>query len=258
MSDERRRRRPNPEAGPRRTKSSSAGGIMPWAITIAAALAVIAGGWFLGQALAHAFGGGSTTQTAQTQPSGIPPVTPLPSPSATELNETPAPSPSSSPSAPPTASPSARPTRTLPPTPEPSAAPTVTPAATLKPKPSPVATPTPAPAPTRVPTPAPATVAAPVSAASSAAKQTVLGYIAALKRGDPQTAASYLGNGAPDESFINSQTRILNVTETPNADGSSMVEVQMQTGDGEVSESFQVASSAGGSRILDKTATKKP
>ena len=90
----------------------------------------------------------------------------------------------------------------------------------------------------------------------SAAKQTVRSYIAALERGDPQAAASYLGNGAPDEAFINSQTRIRSMTETPNSDGTSKVEVVMQTSQGEYFETFEVAPSPSGSRILDKTSIK--
>jgi hypothetical protein len=73
-----------------------------------------------------------------------------------------------------------------------------------------------------------------------------------LRRGDPATAQTYLGNGSPDESFIDSATRITSITTTPNADGSYKVAVDMQTTGGEYYETFTVASD----RILEKTAIK--
>jgi hypothetical protein len=92
--------------------------------------------------------------------------------------------------------------------------------------------------------------------ASSPATQTVLAYINALKRGDPQAAALYLGNGSPDEDFINENTRISSVSSTPNGDGSFKVAVDMQTVNGEYFETFIVAQTGSGARILDKTAIK--
>src|SRR5579871_4529137 len=122
MNDDRRRRRANPELGVRRTKNGPPNKVTPWLITIAAAFAVIAGGWFLGQALAHAFGGKNETQTAQTPPTSVPIVTPLPSPSAEPTSEVSAvalatapPSPSAVPS--PSPAPTEEPTR--PPTQQP-------------------------------------------------------------------------------------------------------------------------------------------
>jgi hypothetical protein len=221
---------------------------------------VIAGGWFLGQALAHAFGGKNETQTAQTPPTSVPIVTPLPSPSAEPTSEVSAvalatapPSPSAVPS--PSPAPTEEPTR--PPTqqPAPSAQPTAQPTAqaTAPPSPEPTRRRTPKPAPTPS---APPSIAPRVAAETeSAAEQTVRAYIGALMRGDPQTAASYLGNGAPDESFINSQTRIERINETVNPDGSSNVDVLLQTTGGQYHETFQVAPGTGGNRILDKSAT---
>jgi hypothetical protein len=84
----------------------------------------------------------------------------------------------------------------------------------------------------------------------------VRAYIDALRRGDPQTAAQYLGNGVPDEDFIDSGTRITSVNSTRNTDGSYKVDVDMQTSKGEYYETFVVASTPDGSRILDKTAIK--
>lgn len=252
-----RRRRPNPE---RTRRSNDSGGMGPWVITILAALAVIAGGWFLGQALARSFsrGGERTAQTA----SSVPAVTPLPSPTATELQETPQPSPS--------ASPQPAPTRvavaTAPPTPSPapvhtSAPPAATPAPTVAPSPSPSPQPTAARTPVPVHTPrhiAEAPLPATPAAVQDAAESTVRAYIADLQRGDPQSAAALLGNGSPDEGFIDGQTRIESVSETSNADGSARVNVVMQTSQGKMLETFDVAPAAGGSRILDRITSKQP
>lgn len=66
----------------------------------------------------------------------------------------------------------------------------------------------------------------------------------------------YLGNGVPDEDFIDENTRITGMSSTRNADGSYKVAVNMQTAKGEYYETFVVAPSANGARILDKTAIK--
>jgi outer membrane biosynthesis protein TonB len=249
MSGDFRRRRRIPPDAPRRT-SRGGNGVNPWVITIAAAIVVIAGGWFLGQALAHAFSG------PQPKPQQVAQV--LPSPSATVQ-------PSPSPAASATAAPSASPKPTSAPTPKPTIARTATP----KPKPTPEPTPTASAQPTSAPT-----ALAPVlrhtepvarkaettpSAAATTAPQTegsaarvVRAYINALRGGDPATASTYLGNGVPDESFIDSATRIISVTQTENSDGSYKVSVDMQTAQGEYYETFTVASD----KILDKTAIK--
>lgn len=250
-----RRRRPNPERV--RRSNGGPGGIGPWAITILAALAVIAGGWFLGQGLARTFSRGSE-RTAQTATS-VPAVTPLPSPTATELTQTPLPSPAATPrpartqvaiaTAAPSPTPTPVPVQTSPP-------PTATPAATTAPSPSPIATHPPAP----VHTPKHIVAVAPLpetpAATADSAESTVRAYIGDLQRGDPQSAAALLGNGSPDESFIDGQTQIQSITETPNSDGSARVSVVMQTSQGKVSETFDVASAAGGSRILARTTSK--
>ena len=262
MSDDLRRRRRLTSNGPRR---STGGGNnwTPWLWTIVAALVVIAAGWFLGQGLAHVFGG-SKNQTAQVQPTGVPPVTPLPSPAQTAA-ATPEPSPTISPE--PTATPAAKPTHkaaasvaaspvptlTMPPTPTP--APSASLAATATPEPISTAT-----AAARVTQPIARRPEATASAASSAngssAADVVRGYIEALRRGDPQSAAQYLGNGSPDESFIDPQTRIESITSTPNSDGSYKVEADMRTSKGEFYETFTVAQTQTGNRILDKTYIK--
>lgn len=66
----------------------------------------------------------------------------------------------------------------------------------------------------------------------------------------------YLGNGSPDEGFIDAATRITNMSSTRNADGSYKVEVDMKTSQGEYYETFTVSPTANGTRILDKTAIK--
>lgn len=229
----------------------------PWLATIAAAIAVIVGGWFLGQALAHIFNPAPGSSAAQQQPTPLS-VTPLPSPTPTEVAAaTPQPSPTptvqSSPSVKPTAAPTPTLAPTVAPTPQPTVAPTQTPLAeqTAQTRQTqPIA---------RRPevTAAPATQAPAVaSSVEDAASRTVRAYIEALRNGDPQSAALYLGNGTPDESFIDGNTRIASVNSTRNADGSYKVEVDMRTAQGEYFETFLVAATANGNRILDKTAIK--
>ncbi|HZT11908.1 MAG TPA: hypothetical protein VFA29_03865 [Candidatus Baltobacteraceae bacterium] len=263
MSDERRRRRRRTaQNGPRRS-AGPASGATPWLITIVAAVAVVAGGWFLGQALARAFGG-NDRQTAQTGPSPLPVVTPFASPSAAAATPeaspgTPAPTPVHT--AIRTRTPG--PTQTPEPTQSPEATPTPVPAQTPQPTPAPTraatanpATPKPLPVPTAFPSRA-AHVAPGNDAGSSAAEQTVRSYIAALVRGDPQSAAAYLGNGVPDESFIDGSARIEAISQTPHADGSSTVSVELRTNSGRYRENFEVAAAADGSRILQKSVAKE-
>lgn len=101
--------------------------------------------------------------------------------------------------------------------------------------------------------PRPAASSAP---AQDAGATTVRAYIEALRRGDPQAAAAYLGNGVPDEAFIDGSTRITGLTSTRNSDGSYKVGVNLQTPKGEYYETFLVAPSGSGARILEKTAVK--
>ena len=77
-------------------------------------------------------------------------------------------------------------------------------------------------------------------------------YIESLRDGNPAQAATYLGNGSPDETFIDSTTRIVSISESANGDGSYKVSADMQTSKGEYYETFIVASG----KILDKTAIK--
>ncbi len=254
--DDLRRRRRLTSNGPRR---SSGGGnsFVPWLVTILAAIAVIVGGWFLGQTLAHVFNGSqNSTQVAQ-QPTVAPIITPLPSPSP-QITAAPTAVPTATIA--PTATPSPLPSRTIAPTVAPTVAPTLKP--TLAPTPAPTVAPTAEAALRKTQpiarrpesTPAPANPV--VSSADDSASRTVRAYIDALRRGDPQSAASYLGNGVPDESFIDGNTRIASINSTRNSDGSYKVEVNMKTSQGEYNETFVVASTPNGNRILEKTASQ--
>lgn len=230
MSDDfrRRRRLNNPEA-PRRTGGGN-NGMNPWVVTIFAAIVVIVGGWFLGQALARVFNGPPKGETVAQAPSALPIVTPPPSPSSAQTIE-------------PTATPTQEPTAT----PAPRATPEPSPTATVKIIVAPTETAAPATMPpTQEPTQAPA------PEPESPATRVVRAYIDALRRGDPATASSYLGNGVPDESFIDSATRISSINATRNSDGSYKVAVDMRTAKGEYYETFTVASD----HILEKTAIK--
>jgi hypothetical protein len=266
MSDDFPRRRRLTPDGPRRS-SGGPKNINPWLVTILAAVVVIIGGWFIGQGLAHALG--PNKQTAQNQmPTPTPVITPVASPEPSPTQEpTPVPSPSAtaapSPSAVPTQAPTVAP-KVAAATPAPTATPQPTPAPTAAPTqaptPAPVATPQPKPVRTAVPrTTLPVArkpEATPAPASENAAARTVRAYIDALKSGDPQSAAMYLGNGSPDESFINGNTHINSITSTPNGDGSYKVAVDMKTSAGEYYETFTVAETGNGARILDKTAIK--
>lgn len=245
MSDDFRRRRRLPNTGNSPRRSSGNNGMNPWVVTIFAAVVVIAGGWFLGQALARVFNGPPKSETVAQAPTALPIVTPPASPSAAPTIE-------------PTATPTEEPT----PTKAPSVAPEPSPTATVKVIAAPAETqaPTTAPTPTTQPTPEstpeptskPAATAAAAPEPEGSATRVVRAYIDALRHGDPSTASTYLGNGAPDESFIDSATRISSMTSTRNTDGSYKVEVDMRTAKGEYYETFTVASD----RILEKTAIK--
>jgi cytoskeletal protein RodZ len=225
----------------------------PWFVTIFAAIAVIVGGWFLGQALARVFNGPPKGQSVAQAPTPLPIVTPPASASPAPTPEqtvtptekpTPAPAPSVAPepSSTPAPKPVITPAQTAPATPAPSPTEQSTPVPTLAP----------AQASTQTPAPARSATAPPASEGETPAAHIVRAYINALRHGDPATASSYLGNGAPDESFIDSATHISSITSTPNDDGSYKVEVDMRTSQGAYFETFTVASG----KILEKTAIK--
>ena len=81
-------------------------------------------------------------------------------------------------------------------------------------------------------------------------------YIEALRSGNPQQAAAYLGNGSADENFINGSTSIISMHTAREADGTFVVAVQLQTANGNYLETFDVSSAADGSKILQKSVSK--
>jgi len=97
-----------------------------------------------------------------------------------------------------------------------------------------------------------ARVVTPAPVPSNAAEVTVRSYIEALRSGDPQQAAAYLGNGSVDETFINAGTRIVSMHTAREADGSFVVAVQLQTANGNYLETFDVSSPADGSKSNSK------
>lgn len=263
MNDDLRRRRRLTPSGPRRPRNSS--GSNAWIVTGVAALAVIVGGWFLGQGLAHWLSPGS--ERVARQPSPLPLATSIESPTM-EPQPTAAASPTLPPETPaPTRVPTPRTTHrpTLPPTAPPTLAPTAAPTPTPTLVPTPAATAAPSASSqarttlpvARRPQPSspPAAAAAP---ASGAAAQTVRSYIDALRRGDPQSAATYLGNGSPDEAFIDANTEIYSVSSARNGDGSYTVTAHLHTPKGAYTETFTVAPTSGGSKILDKSFSGPP
>lgn len=219
----------------------------PWFVTIFAAIVVIVGGWFLGQGLARVFNGPPKGESVAKAPTPLPIVTPPASAS---------PAPTLEPTAKPTEKPRREPTPTLAPSVAPEPSPTPTPQVTIAPTQTAAPTPEPTPAPTTTPAtteqPTSAPAQAPAPAGESPAAHVVRSYINALRRGDPATASNYLGNGTPDESFIDSATHINSISSASNGDGSYKVEVDMRTSKGAYFETFTVASG----KILEKTAIK--
>lgn len=250
MSDDLGRRRRLTPSGMRRPSSGGSG----WLITIVAAIVVVVAGWFLGMALARfANSPKQRTTVAQITPSASPTASPSPAATATS-----SPSPKPKVKVAVTTRPTSAPT-TVAATPTPTAQPTVapTPARRLT---MPVARrPLPTPTPRRA-TPAPlratAPPVAPAAGPQGEAESTVRNYIDSLRRGDPEGAAVYLGNGSPDESFIDSHTRIVGMNTALQADGTYVIAVTMQTTQGRLIEIFNVGSTGSGDRILEKNVTR--
>lgn len=257
MSDDFRGRRRLQRPGRRRPATGSGGGPSGWLITIAAVIVVLVAGWFLGMALAHVVGG-RHPRTANL-PTPIPLAAASPSPTAGAAVS---PSPSL-PAATPTPAPvpTHGPRKTAAPAVAPVATPTLTPVITPSPVPSSLPTKRPPPAPAASPaalrtaSPAAAPAAGMVSPVNTAA-QIVRRYIDAMKAGNLTRAQQFLGNGSPDESFISSSTRIASITSKPNADGSFNVAADMRASGTEYYETFVVAPTPSGDRILQKTAIK--
>ena len=84
----------------------------------------------------------------------------------------------------------------------------------------------------------------------------VRAYIAALARGDSATAAGYLANGLPSESFVNPDVSV-NITDlqtSRNGDGSYGVTAQIVTSKGTYIESFILKMGTYGMQITDHSA----
>jgi hypothetical protein len=255
LSDYPRRRRLDPEP-PKR------GGIP----IVPLMVLVILGGLLLGGLLTKFFGTGGAQA-----PTPAPSFTPLPGVSAT-FAPTFSPTPQQSISPRPSHSPSHAPTAT--PMPSVTLLPSTTPAPTAKAavaQPTPhktpgiiILTPTPAPA-------APATATAPplvvtptatpvlITGANSTehAAAIVRAYIASLARGDSATAAGYLANGLPTESFINPNVsvNVADLRASRNGDGTVAVATQIVTSKGTYLASFTLRMGAYGMQITDHSAT---
>jgi len=261
LSDYPRRRRLDPEP-PKR------GGIP----IVPLMVLVILGGLLLGGLLTKFFGTGGAQA-----PTSAPSFTPLPGVSATlapTFSPTPlmrhSPHPKASPLHPRTATPmpsvTLLPGTTPAPTPKPSAV--VRPKVRVTPRTTPaiiILTPTPAPSAVLATATPPPLVSAPtatpvlITGASSTqhAGAIVRAYIAALARGDSATAAGYLANGLPTESFINPNVSV-NVTDlrvSRNGDGSFAVTTQVVTSKGTYFASFTLRVGAYGMQITDHSAT---
>ncbi|MGD0967101.1 MAG: hypothetical protein ABR949_02340 [Candidatus Aquilonibacter sp.] len=256
MSDYPRRRRLDPEP-PKR------GGIP----IVPLMVLVILGGLLLGGLLTKFFGTGGAQA-----PTPAPSFTPLPGVSAT-FAPTFSPTPQQSISPRPSHSPSHAPTAT--PMPSVTLLPSTTPAPTAKAavaQPTPhktpgiiILTPTPAPAAPAATATAPPLVVTPtatpvlITGANSTehAAAIVRAYIASLARGDSATAAGYLANGLPTESFINPNVsvNVADLRASRNGDGTVAVATQIVTSKGTYLASFTLRMGAYGMQITDHSAT---
>jgi hypothetical protein len=210
----------------------------------------------LGGALAHFFGG------AKNSLASAPTLAAAPSPALT-----PAPILTSPPPVTPSPTHSARPSPLV------SATPTAT-ATSAAASPAPARTPKPrrrqvvivaTPQPTAPPLPA--ATAAPAAAMPSAtptisvsgddrAVGVVRSYLEALARGDRSTAASYLANGAPSETFMTSGSRIETIRAANVGPQQYHVTADVETASGEYFATFTVEQGPIGLQITDHYAIK--
>lgn len=149
------------------------------------------------------------------------------------------PRPASSPSRSPSATPTPRrvlPGKTTPRAPEPGAAKATT-AKLTEAKASPSA-------------PAPGYSAAP-AAGSGTASQVVRAYLDALARGDRATATGYLTHGLPNESFMDSNARIVSIRSQSAGSGSYKTTADVQASSGEYYITFTLTPGPGGLQISD-------
>lgn len=241
-------------------------------------LVVILAGLLLGGVLAHFFGGSNRAPTPATRiavapatqppalvpsPSAAPSATPSPVASSRSAIPSPTPAKRATPAA--GVSPSARPTIKAT-----AAVPTPTPAViTPAPRRSAATPATPPPPPTLHPAatlrpavtahpaaPRPVATASVVSAVGGDPSGVVRAYLAALARGDRQTAAGYLSHGAPTESFMTADSRIAAIRSAAIGSQQYRVTADVQTGSGEYYVTFTVAPGPGGLQITDHYAIK--
>jgi hypothetical protein len=234
---------------PRKRRSQSppparGGSPLPW---VALVIGVIVAGLGIGALI-------SAYQNRGTPPpqlgAGIPPVTPVPQPSAAP-DESPLAMPSATPSPEPTASPSPSPKPTPSPTPVPTSSPTASPA----PTPAPDATPSPAPTasatpvatapPTVKPAAAPAAPAAEPHAAPEATA-TVRRYLDAVIGGNTSSAAAMLAPGGTvkEAAVLDNASHVTSVRVTRSDATGSFVDAEIATSSGSYIATFHVT--AGG------------
>ncbi len=255
----RRRYEGNGDGGRRRSRG------IPW---FPLAIIVIFAGFLIGGIAGRLFGGGGG-QSATGLPPGAPHVEPLPSSGGQSPNDenspapfpTQSPLPSPSPAASATPTPAATPTATPKPTPAATAAPSKSPPASSAPVPHKAATPTALPSATAAPlTPAPihastaepAATTAPAAAGAARAESVVRSYLSALARGDNATAASYLTNGSPSETFMGPTAQIVSVQATAGGTpGVYKVGADIKAAGGEYYSTFMVEPGPSGYQIYD-------
>jgi hypothetical protein len=239
-------------------------------------LLVVFVGLLIGGLFAHFFGNKSPAMAPI--PTAFPSVTPLPtekpSPFAS-LKPTPfhtaTPKPGTSPSGSPSASPGASTSPSASPSPSSSPKATSSPhhGAEIIVTPPPVAKPTSEPAKAAVPekteTPKPAAPAANPTAVNgmsasgpAGASAVVSSYVHALMQGNRTTAASYLSQGQPNESFIGAKTQVNSISSAvPNANGTYRVTADVTGDDGqEYFITFTVQSGPFGMQITDHYSIK--
>jgi hypothetical protein len=83
------------------------------------------------------------------------------------------------------------------------------------------------------------------------AASVVRSYLTALSRGDRSTATSYLAQGEPNESYMDSSAKIGDVRSTPDGSGNYKVTADVTTSNGEYYETFTIEPGPNGLMITD-------
>lgn len=266
MGDPPRRRRyeGNGDGGRRQSRG------IPW---FPLAIIVIFAGFLIGGIAGRLFGGAGGP-AGNGLPPGAPHVEPLPSNGGQSPSDMPTPTPFPTPSPIPT--PSSATSATPSPVPTPTGTPKPTPSASASPSKSPAAAPTatphkavpvpaalpsataapvtPAPAHATPPAPAAAPLASGAGASGGAAgaEAVVRSYLSALSRGDNATAATYLTNGSPSETFMGPTAQIVSVQAKPGGTpGVYKVGADIKASGGEYYSTFMVEPGPSGYQIYD-------